>query len=205
MTAAEKTAARRAAAGAERPHEPTRGLKHPMHPQVQGSVIGMVGATFFMLISLQELPAPWPTVGYVLWACLLGACFSAVFLRRRHLPILPPPASNAGLVYGVSTLAMVALIVASPHIVRGLGALTGTDGTPAQPAIVVLAVGLHFLPFATAFRAPVFGALGGGLAVVGLLGAALGLFLGAPWGAAAAVVAGALMLVVMTADAFRLS
>ena len=68
---------------------------------------------------------------------------------------------------------------------------------------MVLAVGLHFLPFAKAFHAPVFGALGGGLAVVELAGAALGLFLGAPWGAAAAVLAGALMLVVMTLDAVQ--
>lgn len=203
MTTAEKTAASGGRAGAEQPREPTRGLKHPMHPQVQGSVIGMVGASLFMLISLQELPAPWPVLGYTVWVLLMAACFWSVFLRRRHLPILPPPASNAGLVYGMSTLAMVALIVASPHIVRGLGALTGTDGAPAQPAIVVLAVGLHFLPFAKAFHAPVFGALGGGLAVVGLVGAALGLILGAPWGAAAAVAAGALMLAAMTADAFR--
>lgn len=66
-----------------------------------------------------------------------------------------------------------------------------------------MAVGLHFLPFAAAFRAPVFRVLGAAVASVGVVGLVLGLLVGPSAAAEAAVVAGLVMLVLMTVDARR--
>ncbi|WP_238348701.1 hypothetical protein [Ornithinimicrobium pratense] len=71
-----------------------------------------------------------------------------------------------------------------------------------MPALVALGVGLHFVPFAAAFRAPVFRTLGWLLAGIGLIGLVVGwLGTGATAAAAAAVTAGVVMLVVMGSGA----
>ena len=81
--------------------------------------------------------------------------------------------------------------------------LRSTGHADLRPALVALAVGLHFLPFAAAFRAPVFRLLGAAVASVGAVGLVLGLLVGASAAAGAAVVAGLVMLVLITVDARR--
>jgi hypothetical protein len=166
-----------------------------MHPQVLGGLVGAVGASAFVLVNRTELPAPWPVVALVLWLVALGAFAWASLLRRRVLPELPAPGPRAGAVYGCAVLGMVGLIVAGGAVLRA----TGHEDL--QPALVALAVGLHFLPFAAAFRAPVFRVLGALVGAVGAAGLLLGLVAGPVWALAAAVVAGLVMLAVMTADA----
>lgn len=67
--------------------------------------------------------------------------------------------------------------------------------------MIVLAVGLHFLPFARAFDTPMFTRLGVVMTVLGGTGLLLGLAWTATAAAVAAVVTGLVMLVIITDDA----
>ncbi len=182
----------------DRPAAPRRpGLAPPLHPQVLGGLVGAVGASTFVLVNRTLLPAPWPAVALALWVVAVAAYAWTALLRPRVLPALVAPAPRAGVVYGCAVLAMIALIAAGGAVLRANG------HADLRPALVALAVGLHFLPFAAAFRAPVFRVLGGAVATVGAAGIVLGLVAGPVWAPAAAVVAGLVMLAVMTADARR--
>ena len=70
-----------------------------------------------------------------------------------------------------------------------------------RPAVIVVAVGLHFLPFAAAFHTPMFTRLGTLMALIGAIGVGLGWLLDPRWAAAAAVLTGVVMLVVIATDA----
>ena len=176
---------------------PRPGITSPMHPQVLGGLVGAVGASVFVLVNRTHLADPWPTVALALWLVALAAYAWLALLRPRVLPDLEPPAPRAGAVYGAAVVGMLVLIGAGSAVLRATG------HADLRPALVAMAVGLHFLPFAAAFRAPVFRLLGGALAAVGAAGLVLGLVLGAAAAAASAVLAGLVMLVVMTADARR--
>ena len=63
--------------------------------------------------------------------------------------------------------------------------------------VVVVAVGLHFVPFAWAFRAPIFGWIGWSLTGIGVAGLVGGLVAGAEPVRAAAVLTGLVMLAFM--------
>ena len=173
------------------------GLATPMHPQVLGGIVGAVGASAFVLANRTRLADPWPAVALVLWAVALGAFAWVALLRPRVLPALERPSPGAGAVYGASVVGMFTLIAGGSAVLRSTG------HADLQPSWVALAVGLHFLPFAAAFRAPVFRLLGAAVAVVAASGLVLGLLLGAWAAAAAAVLAGLVMLAVMTLDAWR--
>ncbi len=82
-------------------------------------------------------------------------------------------------------------------------ALVGLGHEDLQPALVVLAVGLHFVPFARAFRAPLFGTLGWVVATLGALGLVGGAVVGAVAPRAAAVVAGLVMLGLVGLEQWR--
>jgi hypothetical protein len=75
--------------------------------------------------------------------------------------------------------------------------LDGTGRPLMLPAVIVIAVGAHFLPFARAFRTPIFTTLGIVMLTLGVLGLGLGLVCGSRAAAASAVVAGLSMLTVM--------
>ena len=143
-----------------------------MHPQLIGTVIGAIGATAFVHANRGTLPGPWPVIAVLAWAVALVTLVWAALVRPRSLPVLAPPGPRAGLVYVASVIAM----------------------------LVVIAVGLHFVPFAAAFRAPVFTVLGWCLVAIGVVGLLLGLAAGAVAVAGAAVVTGLVMLVLMTVE-----
>lgn len=155
----------------------------------------MVAASVFVLANRGQLPEPGPPVALVAWLPSLAACVWAVLVRRRGFPPLPRPHPRAARVYGVSVAGMLLLIVFGARVLTAVG----DDGL--VPALVTLAVGLHFVPFARAFHAPVFTGLGWGMAALGGLGLIVGSMSAPDTASAAAVLAGPLMLVVMTVDA----
>lgn len=153
------------------PAERVRGFQRANPPRVFGAVVGMVGATVFVLANRVRLPEPWPLLTLIAWVPALGACVGAVLVRRRGFMPLPRPRPHAAWVYGASVVGMALLIVVGAWLLTRLG-----EGVMV-PALVALAVGLHFVPFARAFQARVFTGLGWGLAGLG----GLGLLVGAAW------------------------
>lgn len=188
MSTTERTAA---------PTRPHRGITHLMHPQVIGAVIGAAGASAFVHANRGVLPGPWATVAVVAWAVALLVWGWAVLVRPRRLADAGPPARGAGLVYVGSVLGMLALFAVGRRVLDAL------DRHELMPAVVVIGVGLHFLPFARAFGAPVFATLGLTLAAIGLAGLRLGVVAGAVPVAAAAVLTGVVMLLLVALDATR--
>lgn len=170
-----------------------------LHPYRLGSLIGLIGATVFVLVNRGALPAPWPLVALLASVAALAFYLWAVWLRPASA--LPPgeqPRPRAGLVYLASVSGMLMVF----FVGRLLLARAGQEEL--MPALVALGVGLHFVPFAAAFRAPVFSTLGWLLAGIGLVGIVAGwLGAGAVAAAGAAVAAGVTMLVVMGAGALR--
>lgn len=170
-----------------------RGITWVGHPEVSGSLVGAIGGSAFVLVNRGDLPGVWPTIALVAWAMAALAYVWATFVRVRPVPQLARPATGAPVIYVLSVLGMVGLIVLGARV------LAWANLPEAQVSVVVTAVGLHFLPFARAFRAPVFQVLGVALAVTGLLGIAGTVLLGPVAAAIAAVVAGLVIFAVMTA------
>lgn len=169
-----------------------------MHPYRLGSVIGLIGASVFVLANRGNLPGAWQTIALVGYVAALAFYLWAVWLRPTSA--LPPgqePAPRAGLVYLGSVAGMLLLFF------LGRLALVQADREELMPALIALGVGLHFVPFASAFREPVFAVLGWLLSIIGAVGLVAG-WLGQQDAAPlAAVNAGILMLVVMGAGALR--
>jgi hypothetical protein len=171
-----------------------RGFRHVRHPQVLGSVIGAIGASAFMLGSRGTMTGPWPTATLGLWLVAILAYACVVLVRPRTFADSAGPRPRAGLVYVASVVGMFVVIAGGSAILRGL------DHADIVVSLVAVAVGLHFLPFASAFRAPVFAVIGTVVAGCGVAGLVIGWF--APAAAvAAAVAAGLAMLMITTADA----
>ncbi len=174
-----------------------RGLSRMADPRCWGPVIGAVGATVFVHANRGQLTDTASTGALALWTGALAAFVWAVFLFPRRFPPPGPLPRSAGWVYLASVIGMIALIQAGRFV------LQAGDRDELAPAVIVLAVGLHFLPFARAFRAPVFARLGVVMAALGGTGLVLGLAWTATAAPAAAVVTGLVMLVVMADDALR--
>ena len=174
-----------------------RGIQRVWDPRVWGTMVGAVGATVFVLSNRTDLVRPWPAIATLSWAVGLAAYAWFVFAASRHFPAVQPLGRRAGLVYLGSVVAMLALIRV------GTIALESQQRSPLRPAVIVVAVGLHFLPFARAFRTPMFTILGLLMAGLGTLGLVLGWFWYQTAAPATAVLAGLVMLAVLAVDAAR--
>lgn len=179
------------AAGPDIHHGPK--LPSVTHPYRLGSLIGLIGATVFVLVNRGALPGVWSTVALVTYVAALAFYVWAVWLRPASaLPAGETPHPRAGLVYLASVAGMLLVFF------LGRLALVQADREALMPALVALGVGVHFVPCAAPFRAPVFRTLGWLLAGIGLVGLVVGwLGTGAAAASAAAVTAGVSMLVVM--------
>jgi hypothetical protein len=179
-------------------HGRQRGVTRLRHPQVVGSIIGATGATVFVHGNRGALPEAWPTVALVAWVVVVLAFVWTVLVRPRQWPTPRPASSRAGFVYAASVLGMLVLIQAGGHIVAAVGR------PELVPGVVVTAVGLHFVPFAATFGAPVFRLLGWSMTAIGAVGLTLGLMLGPVPVVAAAVLTGLVMLALIAVDATRI-
>lgn len=168
-----------------------------LDPRRIGSLVGIAGGLVFAIDYGSFLSAPLRiTTVAVAVALALGAVL-ALFGRPRALGAPHTLSNRAWLIYLASVAGMLALIAVGRWGVTALG------HAPAAPAVIVFAVGVHLLPFAAAFGERHFRDLGATLAVIGVLGLALAILAGSPFGAGAAVVAGLVMLGLMLAYALR--
>ena len=167
------------------------------HPRISGSIIGAIGGSAFVWANHSALPGPWATVSVWAWAGSLVFYLWSVFVTPRREPGLPRPARFALWIYLASVAGMVAAMALGAWVLRSVGL------AELQVAWVVMAVGLHFLPFAKTFAAPVFGRLGWLFAVFGALGLVLGWLVAPVAASSAAVLAGLAMVVAIGIDALR--
>lgn len=175
----------------------TPGFHRLWDPRVWGTAVGAAGATVFVMANRGELANPWPIVAALTWASAFFAYAWFVFVNPRVFIETSPVGPRAGITYLGSVIGMLVLIRVGTALLDD----AGRDGL--RPAVIILAVGLHFVPFAAAFHTPMFKVLGSVMAVLGAAGLGLGWVRDDRAAAAAAVVTGVVMLVVITADAGR--
>lgn len=174
-----------------------RGVHRIWDPRVWGTIIGAVGATVFVWSNRGALPAPIPLVATLAWAAALLLYLTFVFVTPRTFGPMQPVGAKAGLVYLGSVAGMLVLIQVGTLVLNNAGK------TELGPSLTVIAVGLHFLPFAAVFHTPMFIPLGTIMAALGTAGLVLGWNLDVRAGASAAVIAGLVMLILIALDAAR--
>lgn len=173
-----------------------RGVNRVGDPRVWGTILGAAGATLFVLANRGALAPPWPTAALFTWAGAFLAYVWFVFGTQREFGEMDPVGSRAGLVYLISVVGMVVLIR------LGTVLLDDANRSGLRPALIIVAVGLHLLPFARAFHTPMFLVLGSLMTVLGGTGLLLGWLWDEQGAAASAVVTGIAMLVVIARDAY---
>ncbi|KAA1418182.1 hypothetical protein FE697_020310 [Mumia zhuanghuii] len=174
-----------------------RGLRRPGDPRVWGTIVGAIGASVFVHANRVELAHTASLVAVVLWAAALATYVWAVFLVERRFPDPQQVSRSAGWVYLASVAGMLVVVQV------GRAALDAGDAVDVLPGVIVLAVGLHFLPFARAFQTPLFTRLGLTMSVLGAVAVALGLLWTPTATAAIAVLTGLVMLLAIAEDALR--
>lgn len=140
-----------------------------MNGRILGSLIGAVGGLVFVLVNSAELPAATllRVVGIVAGIALLVATVLAI--RRGSAATDTPPEASAIRIYWICVAGEVAAIPAGAAVLRSL------DHPELTRVWVVMVLGVHFVPFARAFGAPLFAWLGGALMALALVGGALSL------------------------------
>jgi hypothetical protein len=95
----------------------------------------------------------------------------ARFADPRRIGTLGPFTAPRGRQIGIYLLCV---LMEFALIAFGTGRLTSISRLELQPALIALVVGLHFIPFAWAFKESMFYILGGILAGLGSLGMLIG-------------------------------
>ena len=162
-----------------------------------GSLVGGLGGLAFVLGNAGGLPPGWPWPVRALGLLAFAAVLWFAVVRVWDVRDTTAPAPAALRTYGLSVVVMLLLFPVGSLVLRQV------VGRPELTLPwVVLVVGLHFLPMAWAFRAPVLRAVGLGLVAVAVLGAVLVLAVGPGWPVAATgVAAGAVLLAAASAGA----
>ncbi|WP_369053062.1 hypothetical protein [Kineococcus terrestris] len=164
-------------------------------PRRWGSLVGLAGGAVFVASYSGALGPVVAALAGTAAAVGVVAALVAHYVRPVPLGPLARPSPLALAVYGGCVVGELVLIAA------GSRALDAAGRGELRPALIALAVGLHFVPFARAFRERMFLHLGGAVTALGGLGLAAGA-LGVPRAAdAAAVLAGLVMTGVVLAYA----
>lgn len=168
-----------------------------LDPRRIGALVGIAGGLVFVLANLAWAPLPLRIAFIAVTVALAAGTLWALFGSPRALGAPAAVGVGAWWIYLASVAGMLALIALARL------ALTSTGHEAAIPVAIAVAVGLHFLPFARAFRERHFVDLAVALVAIGAVGVAVAIVVGAPAGEAAAVVAGLAMLALMLAYAVR--
>ncbi|WP_426247475.1 hypothetical protein [Nocardioides sp. LHG3406-4] len=133
-------------------------------PRRIGALVGLVGAVVFVFANAPDLTGTVATIARVVVILLVGAALVLLFGFSRWLGRFVVPAPAALVVYGACVVGELLLIRS------GSVALDDSGHGGARPALIAAVVGLHFLPFAWAFRERMFYWLGSALMALGLAG-----------------------------------
>lgn len=174
-----------------RPHERT-GSRRDALPARLGATVPIVGGIVFVTSYATELGEAWrwPLTIAIVVLALIALYF--LWVRPSNLgPMTPPPNASfakeqarMGITYTVSVVAMIVGISLLTQLAEanGMGHL--------RPSIIAALVGLHFFPFAWAFRVRMIAGLAVVVSALGIIGVVGGIVAGAPWAAVFAVIAG---------------
>ncbi|WP_051571457.1 hypothetical protein [Cryptosporangium arvum] len=179
-------------AGARR-YGPEVGEPPPaVDPRRWGSLIGLIGGLVFVAGYSGVFGTVAHVAAWVAGAALVLAALLALYVWPVALGPMARPSRRALVIYVACVVGELALINVGSRV------LTAADRGELRPALIATVVGLHFIPFAWAFRERMFfwlGGLVGGLGVIGLLIGAVGVEHAAE---ALAVASGLAMLIVIT-------
>lgn len=143
--------------------------RHPADPRRVGATIPVIGGVVFVATNLEVIFGPWRWVLLSLVLALAAVTLWGLHVRRA--PLGRPERLGTGSWFAY--LASVAFMLVGINLGSQWAASTGHDAL--RPAIIATFVGLHFLPFAWAFKVPMIALLGVVVAVIGGLGVLLGL------------------------------
>ena len=159
-------------------------------PRRMGTLIGLLGACVFVFSYTPGFTDLVSVVARILVISAVTSTLWFLFASPRFLgPFTAPGRRQIG-VYLLCVIMEFALIA------FGTGRLAALGKLELQPALIALVVGLHFIPFAWAFKEHMFYVLGSVLALLG----GVGLLVSTPASAlAAAVGAGLIMSLILLA------
>ncbi len=161
-------------------------------PRRWGSLIGLIGGVVFIGSYSSVFGGAVSTVAWVAGLVLVLAALSAHYVWPVSLGPLVRPRPLALATYGACVAGELALISFGSRV------LTAAGGSDLRPALIAAVVGLHFIPFAWAFNERMFFWLGGLVSFLGAVGLVAGAMGVAHAAEALAVLAGLVMLVIIT-------
>lgn len=164
-------------------------------PRRWGSLIGLIGGLVFIGSSSSALGPAIATAAWTIGVVLVLVALSAHYVWPVSLGPMARPSRLALATYIACVAGELALIN------LGSRALTAAGDSQLRPALIAAVVGLHFIPFAWTFHERMFFWLGGLVCVLGAMGLLAGAMGVAQAAEAAAVLAGLVMLIVITAHA----
>lgn len=138
-------------------------------PRRIGAVAGLAGATVFVFSYADGAGVVLEVAAKTALVVLAVTTLWFLFVRPRWLGEFLPPKPWAIGIYLLCVVGELALIR------LGGDALAAAGAGELRPALIALAVGVHFVPFAWAFRERMFYLLGFALVVLGGLGLVLAL------------------------------
>lgn len=162
-------------------------LNTAVHGEKLGGTIGSIGGLVFVLVNAGGLPGVLPLVVRIAGVAAFAAAMWVVM--RRPTPAGDPPTRQSLRTYWIAVAAEVVAILLGANIINRV-----FERPELTVCWVVLVVGVHFLPFAKAFDAPVFTPLAWSLIGLAVAGGALALATTATAAAATAVIAGFVLL-----------
>lgn len=168
-------------------------------PRRAGALIGLIGScvfTFSYSVGFSDFLSVGARLLVVVAVC---ATLWFLYVAPRYLGAFLPPRAAQIAVYVACVVAEFALIAAGSAVLEASSALE------LRPALIVLVVGVHFLPFAWAFRERMFYLLGCLLVAIGACGLLLGTDTSASTAGVSAGVVMSLVLLAYSAGAFATS
>lgn len=165
-------------------------------PRRWGSLVGLVGGLVFVRSYSPDLGSLVSTLARVAGVVGASTALFAHYVRPTALGPLARPGAAALATYGLCVVGELVLIFVGSRVLVAAGAEL------LRPALIATAVGVHFIPFAWAFRERMFRHLGGAVTAIGLAGLLLGALGVSQAAAAAAVLAGLVMITFIVVHAF---
>lgn len=163
-----------------------------------GSMIGAIGGVVFVLVNAGALGSPVSIVLRIVGVVVFVATIWYAVIRTRNHPPGPRPPAEALRVYRLCVVAeVVAIPVGAQVLVRMF------DRPDLTLVWVVFVVGVHFLPFARAFRVPLFTGLGAALVAVAVIGGLVTVTISPAGAPLAGVTAGFVLLAFAFVGAYR--